>query len=241
MRIFRHWLSAAAVFFLISGVQLTANAQAGPVSRSSKIVCSSNADPVKARTVMESKEFRAQVERMKSELRAKLSESDSQKSTSIFLAKGRIFSKSSGCSKDLATSNLTTALPVPRATGVTTQGIISPDPTDPDVGAYYDLGEYGQWEYGDYMNDSTWWMSDVINPVWTPLLLVANTPSQECRDEYSGCTSTTKYLKSGAMVACGSLVEVLPVAAACAAAVEYLSEQADNHCVVQFAKCVANQ
>lgn len=104
----------------------------------------------------------------------------------------------------------------------------------------FDLGEYGVWDVSEELYDEEFWAADILDPVWvTYISVIVQQPV--CVDTYATCTKTTARLKTGAMVACGTVASLnLAVGLVCAGAVDWLSDQADNQCLIDYAGCNAD-
>lgn len=105
--------------------------------------------------------------------------------------------------------------------------------------AIVDLGEWGAWEVGQYMENSYFWEQVVFGDAfkkneerWRRI--------QECRAKFDSCLSTTRILKDSATAACGGVANVsVAIAVACGAAVSYLSGKAEDQCWIDYAGCAS--
>jgi hypothetical protein len=100
-----------------------------------------------------------------------------------------------------------------------------------------DLGPFGSWEYGYYMEDRGFWEWLVADAWALRREEIERIP--QCRAKFDRCITTNRIFKSGAMTACGGLAGLSFVAGGiCAVVVELGTDQAQEECFEDYADCV---
>jgi hypothetical protein len=102
-----------------------------------------------------------------------------------------------------------------------------------------DLGIWGRWATGSYMENPYFWDEVVFRPQFNEFYRLKE-KLQKCQAELQSCINLTNNLRDGAFGACGAVFSSNVVfGTACFVGVGYLSDKALDDCWGRYASCLA--
>lgn len=118
--------------------------------------------------------------------------------------------------------------------------VIHPDARCGNFGSTtLDLGVWGRWTTGSYMENPYFWDEVVFRPQFNEFYRLKE-KLQKCQAELQSCINLTNNLRDGAFGACGAVFSSNVVfGAACFVGVGYLSNKAMDDCWARYASCLA--